>query len=135
MADPSSINETSLDVRVRYVECDAQGIAHHSVFPVWMEMARTELLRRRGVSYRDLEARGVFFLVARLGIRYRRPAFYDDALTITVRATRYLSSLIDHKYFITRDGETLCTAGTTVACVDSQGKMIKLPSDVFAESH
>ena len=45
-------------VRVRYVECDPMNVAHHSVYPVWLEIARTDLLRRRGNAYRDLEVAG-----------------------------------------------------------------------------
>ena len=73
-------------VRVRYVECDPMNVAHHSVYPVWFEIARTDLLRRRGNDYKDLEAAGVFFVVARMSLRYHKPAKYDDELLIICSA-------------------------------------------------
>ena len=71
-----------IPVRVRYVECDPMNVVHHSIYPVWLEMARTELLRRRGIVYRQVEQRGCMFAVVRLNIRYRRSAMYDDALEV-----------------------------------------------------
>ena len=58
------------------------GVTHHSVYPVWFEMGRTELLRSTGISYRELEEEGVFLAVVRLDVRYRQPARYDDDLVL-----------------------------------------------------
>src|SRR5690348_8539667 len=91
-----------LEVRVRYSECDPMGVAHHSAYPVWMEMARTELLRRRGVAYRDLEGHGIFFVVARLSVRYRRPAKYDDLLRVHARVRPSAGVKIEHDYQVFR---------------------------------
>ncbi len=81
------VMQTDMTVRVRYAECDPQNVVHHASYPVWLEMARTELLREQGVVYRELEASGVMFVVARLSVRYRRPARYDDTLTVRVIAS------------------------------------------------
>jgi acyl-CoA thioester hydrolase len=59
----------SIEVRVRYPECDPMGVVHHAVYPIWFEMGRTEMLRAAGGSYRDMEAAGVFLAVARLEVR------------------------------------------------------------------
>ena len=120
-------NEVDLEVRVRYSECDPMNVAHHSAFPVWMEMARTELLRRRGVTYRELEAQGVFFVVARLGVRYRRPARYDDVLRVHARLRPTAGVKVEHDYEVFRGTELLATAETTVVCVDHQGKLRPIP--------
>jgi acyl-CoA thioester hydrolase len=121
-----------VQTRVRYAECDPQNVAHHSAYVIWLEMARTELLRQRGIAYRQLEAAGVLFVVVRLNIRYRRPAFYDDVLDIHVRelveARRKSGSIkLEHTYEIVRDGELLARADTTLACVDRQGKLQRIP--------
>jgi len=75
-----TIQSHTITVVPRYAETDKGGIIHHSVYPVWFEMGRTELLRANGVAYRDLEAQGTFFVVAELRVKYRRPAFYDEEL-------------------------------------------------------
>jgi len=116
-----------LPVRVRYPECDPMGVAHHSVFPVWFEMARTELLRHTGVSYADLERDGVFIVVVKLDIRYRRPARYDDDLTITAVVTRSGGARIEHTYEVRRADQLLATGNTTLACLDREGNIQRVP--------
>jgi hypothetical protein len=79
-------------IRVRYVECDPMGIVHHSIYPVWLEMGRTELLRDTGYDYRQMEADGAAFAVTALNIRYRASARYDDVLTLRCRSATSPSS-------------------------------------------
>ncbi|MCK4887685.1 MAG: acyl-CoA thioesterase, partial [Planctomycetes bacterium] len=64
----------------RYAETDQGGVIHNSVYPIWFEIGRTELLRANKVAYKDLEAASIFFVVAEINIKYRRPAFYDEKL-------------------------------------------------------
>lgn len=119
--------EYELEQRVRYAECDPMGVAHHGVFPEWFETARTELLRRTGISYAELEERGVLLMVARLDITYRRPARYDEVVRILARLARVSAARIEHEYEVRRDGELLCTGSTTLACVNREGKVRPLP--------
>ena len=130
----------TIDVRVRYNECDPMRVAHHSSYPVWFELARTQLLREQGVAYRDLEEAGVFFVVARLSVRYRRPARYDDVLRVTVTAARSAGVKIDHAYEVRRagehgreegEGELLATGETTLACVDRDGRVRGVPEHLL----
>jgi acyl-CoA thioester hydrolase len=118
-----------IEVRVRYAEVDAMGVLHHSRYWVFFEMGRTELLRRAGVSYRDLEAQGVYFVVAKCAARFLAPARYDDELVLTTRITRMGAARIDHAYELKRkaDGLLLATADTTIACVDRNGQIIAIP--------
>lgn len=120
--------ETSVEVRVRYVECDPMNVAHHGAYPTWLEIARTELLREQGVSYREMEAQHVYFVVARMSLRYRRPARYDDVLRVHVEALPGAGVKLEHRYEVRRDGELLTTAETTLVCVDDQGKPRPVPS-------
>jgi acyl-CoA thioester hydrolase len=124
-----------IELRVRYAEVDAMGVLHHSRFWVYFEMGRTELLRRSGVSYRDLEARGVFFVVAKCSARFLAPARYDDLLTLTTRIVRMGAARIDHAYELKRpaDGALLATAETAIACVDRQGAIIAIPDFIRAD--
>lgn len=118
-----------LELRVRYAEVDAMGVLHHSRFWVYFEMGRTELLRRAGVSYRDLEERGVYFVVAKCAARFLAPARYDDVLALTTRIVRMGAARIDHAYELKRpaDGALLATAETTIACVDRAGQVMPIP--------
>lgn len=127
----NTITHTSVTVRVRYVECDPMNVAHHSVYPVWLEIARTELLREQGMAYRDLEAAGTLFVVARMNLRYRKPAKYDDELTIHVQVQASAGVKIEHTYEIRRDKELIATAQTTLVCVDRDGNLQPVPQGLL----
>lgn len=128
--------------RVRYCECDPMGVAHHASYIAWLEEARTELLRGSGVTYRDLEAAGVYLVVTRIEIKYRRPARYDDSLVIAARVTGGGRARLDHAYEVRRarsDGgggneELLAEASSTLACVDGAGAPRPLPDWLRASS-
>ena len=111
--------------RVRYVECDPMNIAHHSAYPVWMEIGRTELLRAQGANYRDCEARGIHFAVARLNIRYKKPARYDDELELHVIGMPCAGVKVQHRYELKRGDDLLMTADTTI--VESQALTARVP--------
>jgi len=68
------IHRHKIIIRARYVETDQAGVVHHSVYPIWFEMGRTELLRAAGLAYKDLEAAGIFFVAVELFVKYHRPA-------------------------------------------------------------
>lgn len=129
MSDP--VASCEIDLRVRYAECDRMGVVHHSKYFEYFEMARTELLRLNGFRYRDLEDRGVLFVVAKAECRWHRPACYDDVIRLCVRVTRQTRARIDHAYELHREGVLLCEAATTLACVDRQGRPIPIPEDIL----
>jgi acyl-CoA thioester hydrolase len=114
-------------IRVRYAECDPQNVAHHSVYAVWLEFARTELLRAMGVDYKAVEAGGLFCVVARMSLRYRKPALYDDELAVQCRALSTRGVKIEHAYRVLRGGELLTEAETTLVCVDRDGRVRPVP--------
>lgn len=118
-------------VRVRYVECDPMNVAHHSVYPVWFEIARTDLLRSRGNDYKDLEAVGVYFVVARMSLRYHKPAKYDDDLLIICTARPSAGVKVEHTYEVRRGSNLIATGQTTLVCVDKDGKLKPIPQDLF----
>lgn len=127
-----SLREHSTMIRVRYCECDPMGVAHHSVYAVWFEIGRTELLRAQGGDYRSLEARGVFLAVAKLDVRYRRPARYDDVLELTTHLEDVGHVKIEHRYELRRDSELLATARSTLACLDRDGVVRPLPDELLS---
>ena len=71
-----------IDIRVRYAEVDQMGALHHSRYWVYFEMGRTEYMRARGVTYREMEAAGHFIAIAGVEVKYRAAARYDDLLII-----------------------------------------------------
>jgi acyl-CoA thioester hydrolase len=116
-----------IQVRVRYAETDRMGLLHHANYLVYFEQARTELLRTRGRSYRDLEDQGYFLVIARAEVKYRSPAHYDDVLTIRTTVTRTSPIRLEHRYEVLRDGTLLAEGTTTLACVDRAGKLQPMP--------
>ena len=122
----------SIEIRVRYCECDPMGVVHHTVYPVWFEMGRTELLRGTGRTYRDMEEAGVFLAVVRMQVAYRRPARYDDLLRLETTLADAGHVKIEHTYELHRGEELLCTGSTTLACLDRAGKARALPEGLFA---
>lgn len=119
--------EHEMQIRVRYQETDAQGRVHHSNYINYFEVARVEMLRQSGVSYRELEESGVMLVVVSLGCNYIRGAMGDDLLTIKTTVTRAKGVRIHHHYEISVDNELVAEGDTVVAAVDSTGKVIRLP--------
>ena len=130
MSDPRSNCE--IQVNVRYSEVDRMGVPHHSRYWPYFEMARIELLRAGGNSYREVEDAGLFFVVAKCSARYRIPAMYDDTLTIKAAIVKMGRAGIDHEYEVWRksDGLLLATAETTIACVDRDGRLTPIPDSI-----
>ena len=133
--DPAAaLRRHDLSIRVRYVECDPMGVVHHSVYPVWFEMGRTEMLRACGGSYRSLEEAGAFLVVADLSIKFQAPARYDDELTLATYLLEGSRARIRHGYELRRADEAaiLARATTTIACVTSEGTLQAIPAAVLA---
>ena len=131
-----TIQTHKIPIVPRYAETDKAGVVHHSVYPVWFEMGRTELLRANGVAYKDLETAGVVFVVARLQIKYRRPALYDEKLELETTCSLVTASKVEHTYKLTRcgDGIVLAEAGTMLACVNAEGKLHRVPEFMHPDS-
>ena len=109
------------------------GVAHHSSYLPWMEMGRTEMLRAIGQSYAQLEADGVFLVVTKAELKYRRPLKYDDLIEIRTKVEKTSKVKLVHSYemvLVERVGETneqangqVCAIGSTeLACVGEDGR-------------
>ena len=119
-----------LAVRVRYAETDRMGLLHHANYFVYFEMGRTELLRKRGMTYREMEDAGSLLVIVDLGCKYKRPAYYDDLLTLRTAVERVTHVKIVHKYELRRDGLLLAEGHSTLACVDREGRPQALPESL-----
>jgi acyl-CoA thioester hydrolase len=118
-------------VSVRYAETDRMGVAHHSSYLLWFELARTGLLREAGHAYRDLEAGGVRLPVLEYGCRFLKSADYDDALRIETRVRDLRSRTVTFDYVVYRDREILAEGFTYHACVDENQRVRRFPDAVM----
>ena len=124
------ITAHSIQIRVRYSETDAMGFLHHSNYLSYFEIGRTELFRAQGGNYRRMEELGLYFVVARIEVRYRRPARYDDLLTLETAISRVTPAKLQHHYRLLRDDELLTEADSVLACVNGKGEVQRIPDDL-----
>ena len=108
----------STDVRIRFAETDAQGIAHHASFVVWLEVARVGYLERHAGGYQAIRERGVEALTTEVHVAYHRAAHFDETLTIRTRCTGMRGARFTYEYRVERDGELVAEAYTRHATVD-----------------
>jgi len=108
---------------------------HHSHYLPMLEMGRTELLRLAGISYRQLEEQNVLFAVAKIAVTYKKPARYDDQLSLLTRITRQTHVRIEHAYEMTNiaTGQLLCTGESTIACITRTGEVQAIPEFLHLE--
>jgi acyl-CoA thioester hydrolase len=126
MHQPAPVEHT-ITLRVRYPECDSMSYLHHSRFLQYFEMGRIELLRSLGHDYAKLEREGVFFAVVKAEVTYRAPAKFDDELTLRTRVVKQTHVRFDHVYELRRGQTLIAEAKTTIACVDREGELRKIP--------
>ncbi|MEZ6034744.1 MAG: thioesterase family protein [Planctomycetaceae bacterium] len=130
MSDSAMINAHTTQIRVRYSETDAMGFLHHSNYLCYFEIGRTELFRAQGGNYRRMEELGLYFVVARMQVRYRRPARYDDLLTLKTEISRLTPAKLEHHYCLLRESEILAEADSILACVNRAGEVQRIPEDL-----
>jgi acyl-CoA thioester hydrolase len=123
---------TAVELRVRYAETDQMGVAYHTHYLVWCEVARTDHMRRRGVTYRELEEQGLRLAVVEASVRYRQPARYDDLLSVRCWVRDVASRRVEFGYAVSRpsDDVLLATARTTLIALDARHAMSSLPDAV-----
>lgn len=122
-----------MQIRVRYQETDGQRRLHHANYLTYFEMGRTEMLRAHGHTYRDFEDAGLFMVVSEATCKYMAPAEYDDVLTLRTRVEKIGAAHIKHAYEVIRGTQIIATGGTTVVCVDPEGRVRKLPGWMLGE--
>lgn len=110
-------------VRVGYVDTDKMGFVHNSNYFVYFEIGRTEAMRNLGISYKEMENKGVMIPLVEQYAKYHKPAFYDDRLTIRTKIEQMPKAKIRFDYFILRESddgkeEMLCSGYNILAFVD-----------------
>lgn len=118
-------------IRVRYAETDQMGFVHHANYFVYFEIGRTELLRETGLDYKSIEQKGFFLVIAKIGCKYKLPARYDDDLILRTTLARVTPVRIEHTYKLLRGDTILAEGESTLACVDSGGRLQALPPELL----
>ena len=124
---------------VRYAETDQMGIVHHSVYPIWYEIGRTDFCRALGVPYSEMEATGVMTPLIEMGSRFIFPARYEDRLMLETRLIKLDSVRLKFAYKVHQEagGKLINTGTTTHMWVSSKSfKMLHLKNtypDLYAK--
>ena len=119
-------------LRVRYAETDKMGVVYYANFLVWFEVARADLLRSLGWTYREMEAAGVSLPVIEAHCEYARPARYDDEIEIRTEGQMVSPVRMRFDYTVVRRADQVVAAqGHTLhAAVDPSGRPCRLPARV-----
>lgn len=122
-------------VRVRYCETDRMAVAHHGSYVAWFEEARTEWMRRRGKTYRQMEDEGNLLQVVEFVCRYHKPVDYDEVVQIAVRIAEpgKVGVVLEYECRRESDGQVCATGRTKLACVGRDGKLRRLPAELSGE--
>jgi len=113
------MREHQYQVRVRYSETDQMGVVYHGNYAQYFEMGRVEWLRNLGVSYKWMEENGIMLPVVSLNMNYKKPARYDDLLTVKTILKNQTTVKIEFDYEIHNEmGELLTIANSILVFVD-----------------
>ena len=129
--------EHSSEIRVRYAETDQMGVAYHANYLVWCEVGRTDFIRALGVTYAEMERRGVRLAVVDAQVRFHASAKYDDRVRIATTLAGVRSRMVTFHYELTRlseDGgaDRLASASTALIAMDGDSRPTTLPADFRA---
>jgi len=115
------MNIHQTNIKVRYGETDQMGVVYHGNYAYYLEIGRLEWLTALGISYKEMEANNVMLPVVSLTINYKKPAYYDDILTVSTTLVKLPSASIEFDYEIRNSGgELLTTAHTKLVFVNKQ---------------
>lgn len=121
----------AITVRVRYAETDTMGYVYYARYLEYFEMGRTEFIRNRGKSYQEIESQGFLLPVREVWTKYRKPARYDELLTIETVVSNVGRASIEFSYRIKGETGTLLTEGKTKhAFISSKGRVTPIPDDL-----
>ena len=120
-------------LRTRYAETDQMGVVYYGNYPQYLEIGRVEWLRAIGLTYKEMEAEGIMMPVVSLQIQYKKPALYDELITIRTKLKDLPSTKIEFDYEILNEkGELLSTANTILVFVDAKTfRPVRCPEKVL----
>ncbi|MEM0519556.1 acyl-CoA thioesterase [Aequorivita flava] len=128
------MKKTFTDIRVRYGETDQMGVVYYGNYAQYLEQGRTEWLRALGFSYKWMEANNVHLPVVHLNIDYKRPAYYDDIITVKTTLKQIPTVKIEFEYeMYNQSKQLLVTATTILVFVNSTTKKLMKAPDYLLE--
>jgi acyl-CoA thioester hydrolase len=119
-----------MKIKVYYEDTDAGGVVYYGKYLGYLERARTELLAAHGVIVSEFHRNGIYFVVVRVEIDYKRPARLGDIVEITTEVVERRNASMTLKQQVFKDDALLVEALVTFACVDQKGKPIRLPANL-----
>ncbi|MCI5622648.1 MULTISPECIES: acyl-CoA thioesterase [Anaerostipes] len=117
------------EIQVRYAETDQMGIAHHSNYPIWFEVARTDFIKAAGITYTDVEKQGIITPLTSLECQYKIAALYEDCLQIHAKLTRLTPVRLEFSYEVTRGNDLIATGKTTHGMVSKDLKPVNVKKE------
>lgn len=118
----------------RYAETDQMGVVHHSVYPIWYEVARTDFIKKIGMSCSDIEKNGIMMPIVEVKSKYIYPAYYEDELTIETKIKLLNPVKVEFEYLIFRKDICIHKGTTLQAWTNNKLKLINLKkfnSDIY----
>jgi acyl-CoA thioester hydrolase len=128
------MREHQINIRVRYAETDQMGVVYHGNYAQYFELGRVEWLRNLGISYKSIEEQGIMLPVVSLTMNYKKPARYDDLLTVKTIMKSQTSVKIEFDYEIYNEAGELLTIGNSILVfVDIKSGRPVTPPNYFTE--
>lgn len=119
-------------IRVRYGETDQMGYCYYGNYAQYFEVGRVETLRTLGLSYKELEDKGIMLPVSQFSVNYKSPALYDENLDVTTIISEVRGPRITFDYLITgAKGQLIAEASTTLVFVLKETMRPTAPPDFF----
>ena len=126
------MSEHVVRLRPRYGEVDSMGVVYHAHYLQYFDIGRTEWMRAAGMPYADVERRGYRLAVVDVGVRYLRPAVYDEELAVATRLEHVGGASLNFTYEVRGEAGLLVTGHTRLGCVDRNNRPIRLPAETLA---
>ena len=127
------MNFNEISFRVRYGETDQMGVVYHGNYAQYLEMGRVEWLREYGVSYKKMEENGMMLPVISLEVKYKKPAFYDDLITVRTILKKTPAVKIEFDFEIYNETrELLAEANVVLVFMDKKkNRPVRCPADLL----
>lgn len=124
--------KTITEITVRYKETDKMGVVHHSNYLVWMEQGRTDLIKKLGISYSEIENMGYILPVVRINLEYLSPCYYEEKVKVETTFEGYKGPRLIFSYNIFKENNKIaCKGYSEHVFLDKNRNIVKLSEDFF----
>ena len=111
-----------LTIHVPYAHIDKMGIVYYANYYIYFEMARAAMMREVGLPYGELEKRGILLPVVQSHCTYKKPAVFDDQLTIKIHNLELRGPILHIEYEVIRGDDLIATGYTDHVCMSPEGR-------------